>query len=346
MLSCIHSTEYEAMKILRNILIVLAVLAAIIAGLFFYYVYIPMPAQPNLPGEFIETTLPVTTDTKHQRHFSWYKPSTLSPNAPLVFVLHGSNSTSDQVRASSANEFDLLAEKYGFIVVYPQGYENHWNDCRKSADYAANTENIDDVSFIREMIKYFKEQQQINDRKVFVTGHSNGGHMAYKLALEAPELFAAFAPISANLPVDNNLDCVKAGHAVSIAIFNGTNDPINPFDGGLVSILGNSSRGEVLSAEATIAYWKGLAHITQAATRTTFPEVDGDGATSVLEERWISPAGIDIRLYTLKGSGHVIPSRLMKWPRLLGGGAGDISGPQEIINFFLGSVDESTDLNQ
>jgi polyhydroxybutyrate depolymerase len=325
---------------IRTILLFLGILAAIVAGLFFYYLYVPMPEQPDLPGEFSETALPVSTGSKHPRTFSWYKPGTYSPNAPLIFVLHGSNGWPDQVRTTTAYEFDLLAEEYGFIVVYPQGYENHWNDCRKSADYAANVENIDDVNFFREMIEFFAEHQQIDRKQVFVTGHSNGGHMAYKLALEVPELLAAIAPISANLPVDSNLDCNKSGKAISVAIFNGTDDPVNPFNGGLVSLLGNSSRGEVLSADATAEYWKSLAQIMQAPTRSTFPEVDGDDNTSVLEERWLSPAGIDIRLYTLQGSGHVIPSRLMQWARVLGGNAGDISGPQEIVGFFLGSVNK------
>ena len=41
--------------------------------------------------------------------------------------------------------FDELAERHGFIAVCPEGYQQHWNDCRGGANYAANLENIDDV---------------------------------------------------------------------------------------------------------------------------------------------------------------------------------------------------------
>ncbi|MFA7552708.1 MAG: prolyl oligopeptidase family serine peptidase [Spongiibacteraceae bacterium] len=331
------------MKTLRNILIALATIAVVIGGLFFYYVYTPLPAPPRLPGKFSQTTLslPLSADNQHQRHFSWYRPDNIDPHPALVFVLHGSMGTANHIRTSSAYEFDLLAEKKGYIVVYPQGYENHWNDCRQSADYAANTDNIDDVYFFKEMIEYFVKRQHIDTNKVFVTGHSNGGHMAYKLALEVPELFSAVAPISANLPVDNNLDCMKSNKPISIAIFNGTNDPINPYIGGTVSILGNTSRGQVLSADATIEYWKKLAGITQTATLVNHPEMDGDNETSIVEQRWLSTEGISMRLYTLRGSGHVIPSQRLKYPKLMGGNAGDISGPQEIINFFFDSISTS-----
>ena len=57
--------------------------------------------------------------------------------------------------------------------------------------------------------------------------------MVYRLALEKPEAFAALAVIAANLPVDENFNCQKSDKPVSIAIINGTEDPINPYHGGI-----------------------------------------------------------------------------------------------------------------
>lgn len=320
------------MKWLKRLLIALLLGALVVAALFFYFIYTPTAPKPQLDGEFKQDTLLIDSQS---RSFSWYKPKALASNAPLIFVLHGSTGAGQQVRSSVAYEFDTLAEQYGFVVVYPDGYKNHWNDCRASADYSANTEDIDDIAFFKAMIDFFAEHEAINRQQVFVTGVSNGGHMAYALALETPSLFAAFAPMAANLPVDSNLDCEKSGQPVSIAIFNGTNDPVNPYGGGLVELFGNSSRGEVRSAMETVDYWCELAGITDAASEKRFPEVDGLQSTSVLEQRWTGADGTQVRLYTLKGSGHVIPSKRVAAPRILGGGAGDISGPEEIIEFFL-----------
>lgn len=320
------------MKWLKRLLIILLLAALAIGALFFYFIYTPSVPKPQLEGEFKQGTLLIDSQP---RSFSWYKPQALASNAPLIFVLHGSLGSGEQLRSSIAYEFDTLAEKYGFVVVYPDGYKNHWNDCRGSADYAANIEDINDNAFFEAMIDFFADQERIDRQQVFVTGISNGGHMAYGLALEAPDLFAAFAPMAANLPVDSNLDCEKSGQPVSIAIFNGTDDPVNPYDGGLVELFGNSSRGEVRSAMETVGYWRELAGITEAASEKRFPELDGQQSTSVIEQRWTGADGTQVRLYTLKGSGHVIPSKRVGVPRIAGSAAGDISGPEEIVEFFL-----------
>ncbi|MEH6606343.1 MAG: hypothetical protein V7711_12200, partial [Pseudomonadales bacterium] len=86
----------------------------------------------------------------------------------------------------------------------------------------------------------------------------------------------------------------------------------------------------------TIGYWLGLAQINNEPETRTHPEQDGDDSTSVREDRWLGNDGTQVRLYTLQGSGHVVPSRIVTFPRILGKGAGDISAPQEIVNFFLG----------
>ena len=271
-----------------------------------------------------------------ERSYDMYLPPISQKGAAVIFALHGSVGSGAIMRASTGAEFDELADQHGFIVVYPDGYERHWNDCRRSADYLANKHNIDDVGFFKKIIEHLEKTHAIDSKRVFVTGHSNGGHMTYRLALEAPELFASYAPISANLPVDENLDCEKSEQAVSIAIYNGTEDPINPYEGGTVELFGNTSRGHVLSTEQTAAYWRGLAGLSEPPQLIQHPERDGVAQTSVVEQRWRGK-GIEVRLVTLKGSGHVVPSTKTDLPvaSFLGGGAGDLDGASSIVEFFL-----------
>ena len=82
---------------------------------------------------------------------------------------------------------------------------------------------------------------------------------AYRLGLEAPDAVAGIAAIAANLPADQNLGCQPSGRPVRTMIVNGTEDPVNPYQGGVVEILGDSSRGMVRSAGETARYWAGLA---------------------------------------------------------------------------------------
>ena len=215
--------------------------------------------DPPKDGEIIKKSL------MHEginRKYLVYKPSKINKNPPLVIYFHGSLGTGENMRNLSGFDFDYLANEYGFVVAYPDGYENHWNDCRRSASYSANIKNIDDVGFVKALISQLKSDFNIDPEKVIASGFSNGGHMVYRLAMEAPESIFIAAPIAANMPVDENLDCVKSELPVHITIFNGTEDPINPYEGGLVEVLGNKSRGEVLSSEKTLNYWAGLADVS------------------------------------------------------------------------------------
>ena len=125
--------------------------------------------QPPLKGELIEMEL---EHDGHTRTYQAYVPKRLKPNIDLVFVLHGSQSTGVQIRQQMAYEFDLLSESGGAIIVYPDGFEQHWNDCRKSGKYSANTQNIDDIGFFKKIEAILVEKYHIKVAHIFATGLS------------------------------------------------------------------------------------------------------------------------------------------------------------------------------
>jgi len=316
----------------KNILIVIFISLILLTFLYLSYIEINFHAlrDPPKDGDIIRKSL------MHEginRKYLIYKPSKINKNPPLVIYFHGSLGTGENMRNLSGFDFDYLANEYGFVVAYPDGYENHWNDCRRSASYSANLKNIDDVGFVKALISQLKSDFNIDPEKVIASGFSNGGHMVYRLAMEAPESIFIAAPIAANMPVDENLDCVKSELPVHITIFNGTEDPINPYEGGLVEVLGNKSRGEVLSSQKTLSYWAGLADVPiQDPTITNFPDIDGNPETKVSR---ISFSGQrDVSLYRLEGSGHVVPSKYMNFGEILGGNAKEISAAEEIFRFY------------
>lgn len=317
---------------LKRLLVLLLVAGLIIVGLYRYYIDVLHQQKLDLDGNVLQHELSIGGKA---RQFSWYRPNRLDEGSAVIFALHGSNGDGEKVRKGFAYELDELADVHGFIVVYPNGFLRYWNDCRASADYAANLQDINEPAFFKAMIAYFIEQENIDPQRVFVTGMSNGGHMVYGLAMEAPSLFAGFAAIAANLPVASNLDCQPSGQPVAMAILNGTQDSINPHEGGLVVVNGNSSRGEVRSTEQTMRYWLDLAGIKTAATRQKFAELDGVDDTSVILQRWHDSIGRELRLYTLQGSGHVIPKKVARQSPILGWTAGDISGAEQVVDFFL-----------
>lgn len=287
--------------------------------------------EPELPG-VVETG--VLEHDGLDRRWMTYVPAAKDVSPALVIVLHGSMSDGVVARTGTYYSFDVLAERNGFIVVYPDGVDKHWNDCRANAGYQANLLDVDDVGFLKQLVAEMGKRYGIDSARVFATGLSNGGQMAYRLAYEAPELIAAAAPVIAGLPVESNLACQPSGLAVPMLILNGTEDPVNPYEGGTVEIFGDSSRGEVLSAEGTVHYWAALAGYRGEGQRQDLPASNSDDDTTLQRLSWSEPGRVPVELITVRGGGHTFPNPLYSAPRILGPSSHQADGAELIWAFF------------
>jgi polyhydroxybutyrate depolymerase len=144
--------------------------------------------------------------------------------------------------------------------------------------------------------------------------------------------------VAANLPVQDNLDCTPSGTGVAVLVMNGTLDPVNPYDGGLVEIFGDASRGEVMSAEATADYWAKLAGYTGQGRRQPWPEQVVDDDTSVVSTEWSAPGQYPVSLVTVVGGGHSIPHPTRDLPRILGPTSHELDAADVIWRFFNGAI--------
>jgi polyhydroxybutyrate depolymerase len=256
------------------------------------------------------------------------------PAAPaLLIVFHGSMGSPARIRLETGYEFDRLADREGFIVAYPQGYEGNWNDCRKAANYPARRLNIDDVGFFDALVARLQRERGVDPARVFVVGASNGGHFVYRLALERPDRIAGAAVFVANLPTPDNNICTSRGPPPPIMIVNGTNDPINPFGGGKVTLFGFGNRGTVMSARDSAARLARSAGASGPATSRIAPRAPNDGSW-VERSVWRSPGRSEVMLLAVHGGGHVVPQPVYRPPRLLGRVTTAIDGPEEAWAFF------------
>jgi polyhydroxybutyrate depolymerase len=315
---------------LRRALIAVAALLVILAAAGYFLAYAPsLPPPADLTGAIKGGSVTVGG---RERTFLSYAPAGLPPNAPLLIVLHGSVQDASTMRQFSGYEFERLADAHKFLVVYPDGYEKNWNDCRRAATYPARALDIDDKGFMAALIAWAVTSQKADPARVFVVGYSNGGQLAYRLALEMPERFAGIAAISANLPTDDNSICQKSGRAVPLAIVNGTADPINPYGGGRVSLFGFGDRGTVVSSAESAAQFARL-H-PEARKRTPAP-IGEKGAYPGLERMTWDVAGeARVVLYSVIGGGHVVSQPYYRAPRMLGRMTPEFNAPQEIWTFF------------
>jgi polyhydroxybutyrate depolymerase len=227
-------------------LIGVVLLLGVLGALLGYFGYSPAPDVPQVSGTLTRGTMRVGG---LKRSYLTYVAPGLTKGAPLVVVMHGSGEDSAHMRIATGNGFERLADEHSFVVAYPDGYEGYWNACNVVGDYSANKLNLDDVGFLTMMVDKLITEIGVNPGRVFATGISRGGYMAFRLALEAPSRFRAVAAVAANVPAPENFKCKPAGQGTSsVMIMNGTKDPLNPFEGGEVKLFGLFRRGKVRSS--------------------------------------------------------------------------------------------------
>jgi polyhydroxybutyrate depolymerase len=128
-----------------------------------------------------------------------YLPTNKSDNAaPLVFGFHGHGGSAQQ----AARSYGLHQLWPDAIVVYmqgvptagrltdPEGKRNGWQ-------HDADENGARDLKFFDAVLATLREKHKVDDRRVYATGHSNGGGFTYLLWANLPEIFAAIAPSAA-----------------------------------------------------------------------------------------------------------------------------------------------------
>ena len=315
---------------LESAVLVLGLLA-LIAAAYGYFWYSPAPPLPPLSRAIQQNAVRVGDKV---RTYLVYVPASLPPRAALVIVLHGSGMDGARMRVCTGYEFDSLADQHGFVVIYPDGYRRNWNDCRTQATFPAKRENIDDMDFIRTLIARASVELDIDENQVYAFGYSNGGHMAFRLAVEAPGEIAAVVAVAASLPTPDASSCPQQGRTSRVMLINGTSDPINPYEGGVVTLFGFGSRGSVMSSVASAQHFADRNGVANPPVHERPSKGFVDEPMSVESLIWQATGKPVCHLYTLRGGGHVIPQRVYRFPRLLGRTTSALDAPREAIRFF------------
>ena len=263
---------------------------------------------------------------------SWivYVPDSYNPNipAPLVMLLHGRTVTAENQVAGSA--FNLVAEREGIIAVYPQGLNKEWSYTRP-ADPSIPTDLPDDDTFIRSLLDELAQDLNIDNNRVYVTGISNGGFMAQRLACTLQDRFVAFASVAATgafrLP-----NLCEGKESVPALYIHGTADAIVPWDG---TTMPDGRGGEIIvsaSMAQTIGFWA-----EHNACGNDLDIVDIPATTEETQTRILSvtgcPGNADVVVYMVINGGHTWHgvSRSSDIPGL---SSQDFNASEEIWEFF------------
>jgi polyhydroxybutyrate depolymerase len=253
---------------------------------------------------------------------------TPAPPLPVVLAIHGGGTNGETMaRYSGLSE---KASKAGFIVVYPDGTGRlprvlTWNS-GGCCGYA-QARGIDDVGFLREVVAFVIRTYNGDPARVYATGISNGAMMAYRMAIEAPDIIAAVAAVAGTLDVDPALVKVPK----PILHFHGTEDEFVPWNGGRgpKTSLGNKHR----SVPETIAAWVRVDGANSQPESVTLPDKAKDGTVVIRHDYAPKPGGFEVILYEIRGAGHTWPGRARDG-RLLGKATANIDANDIIWEFF------------
>ncbi len=320
----------KAMRYLKLGLLVLLSVASLFAGLLGYFVYTPEPERPQLSGILGKATIEVGG---LKRSYRTYVPKGLPKGAPLVLVMHGSGEGPQAIRKDTGYAFERLADQHGFALAYPKSYGSDWNDCSIIGDKVQDGVSADDAAYLAAMVDRLVGELGIDASRVFASGVSSGGSMALRLALEQPGRYRAVAAVVANTPAPQNFQCKPAAQATSVLIMNGTEDPLVPYAGGEINLLGLFYKGgPIISSRASAQYLADWAHLTGQPQSSENAVAEG---VRVEHTRWLpAGAGAEVELVTIHGGGHGLPQPYARRPRLLGPSPMAPDGPAMIWDFF------------
>jgi len=251
-----------------------------------------------------------------KRTYVVHVPAQIGASVPLILSFHGHGG--DGAGQARLTNLDTLADRDGFIVVYPDGIRRGWNDGR------AENAGADDIALVKALIADFSKRYPIDAKRIYATGFSNGGTFTEYLGCMMSSQIAAIAPVSGSMP-DELAGTCRPQRAIPVLEIAGTSDPIMPYKGGEIVVLG-TKRGQVLSAAQTISFWATNAKCG-APSSVSLPPIAPADATSVTREEYGGCAeGSAVELYTVIGGGHA-------WP----------GGPQYVSKAFIGIASTQLD---
>jgi polyhydroxybutyrate depolymerase len=221
---------------------------------------------------------------------------------PLVLVFHGGGG--DPASVERLTRFSELADRDGFIAVYPEGVGKNWNDGRENAYTGAFRDQVDDVAFVSALLDALAAELALDPTRIYATGISNGAIFSSFLAATLSSRIAAIAPVAGSMAVPFDARFAPA-QAVSVLMINGTEDPLVPYEGGGVA---RGRRGKVIGVDAAMRKWAGANGCPGVPQSKGLPDVDPDDGCRGFSVTWTDCRdGAEVILYRLEGGGHTWP---------------------------------------
>jgi len=231
-----------------------------------------------------------------QREYVLYVPANYTGDTavPLLFNFHGY--TSNATEQMFYGDFRPIADTEGFLIVHPMGTKDITGTTHFNVGWGSS--EVDDVGFAENLINAIASEYNIDLKRVYSTGMSNGGFMSYQLACQLSDKIAAIASVTGSMSpfTFNNCD---AQHPTPVLQIHGTEDPTVPYNGGLIAE----------PIESVVQYWVDFNNCKPTPTITQVPDLDATDESTV--EHFVYEAGdnqVATEFFKITGGAHTWPS--------------------------------------
>ena len=284
-------------------------------------------SDTNLPGTYEETISWNGLDRTYLVHV----PACIQDNRPLPVVLmfHGGGGTAKGVSRDTG--WIEKADQDCFIVIFPDGVPP---DPQKPSSFTTNpqawndgsgrfNQDIDDVGFIAMILESVIQEFRVDPGRIYAAGFSNGASLAFLVGIELNETIAAIALVAGALWVQD----FALESPVSLLYITGTEDPLNPIDGGVPGLaIGD---GEPGGGKAKPPVDEGIQRWTEALACEIQPEILASSGGIVRTHFSRCRDSAEVVYYTLEGVGHHWPGGKVRFPEMLVGKSTDLMNATE-----------------
>lgn len=226
-----------------------------------------------------------------ERLYRIHVPRGYAPRMPIPLVLNFHGHGSYAAAQERLTGFSILADRYDFLVVYPQGSVG--TDDRygwDSGGHGRPTSN--DVLFVSDLLTQVQAKYCVDPQRIYATGFSNGGGMTALLSCQLAGRVAAFAPVSGSY-YPHVGGCLP-GRPVSLMEFHGTADTTVPY--------GGRPSADLLSVPTWLSQW------AQRDSCAAEPKIQAERGRVTLYTWTGCTAGAEIMHYRISGWGHHWPA--------------------------------------
>jgi polyhydroxybutyrate depolymerase len=198
---------------------------------------------------------------------------------------------------SNITHLSAVADRHGFAVLFPQGYQQSWS--LPGGTLPAAKAGIDDVAFVRALIDSASQLHGLDPTRVVATGISNGGILTELLGCSLSDRLVGIAPVAGLMRRNTAASCAPA-RRISVFEIHGVDDPIAAY-GGVPGADG------FLSFTETLDLWSGANGCSKTPTTGHLADTAHDKTAVTTLSYSGCASGTEVTGYSVEGGGHAWP---------------------------------------